>query len=138
MQDNKSKGRAGLSLAIAYFSLQGYTISVPLNDTQWYDLVIEKDGKFETVQCKFTGSKDKVIKLCSAGGTKGEVYDNILNHPVNWLFCVEDDLTMYLIPMEDLIKAGNKNMITLRKAPTLNGQGFQTAKYIVKMGEQRD
>lgn len=45
LEDNKNKGRAGLSLAIAYLGLQGYTISVPLNDTQWYDLIIEKDGK---------------------------------------------------------------------------------------------
>ena len=49
---NKDKGRAGLSLAIAY----GYSVNIPLNDTQWYDLIIEKNGKFETVQCKATGS----------------------------------------------------------------------------------
>ena len=34
---------------IAYFTSEGYTISTPLNDTQWYDLIIEKNGKFETV-----------------------------------------------------------------------------------------
>lgn len=45
-ETNKDKGRAGLSMAIAYFGCNGYTISVPLNDTQWYDLIIEKDGIF--------------------------------------------------------------------------------------------
>ena len=45
-ETNKDKGRAGMSFAIAYFGSNGYTVSVPLNDTQWYDLIIEKDGIF--------------------------------------------------------------------------------------------
>ena len=31
-----------MALAIAYFGTNGYTISIPLNDTQWYDLIVEK------------------------------------------------------------------------------------------------
>lgn len=83
---NKDKGRSGMSLAIAYFGANGYTVSIPLNDTQWYDLIVEKNGIFQTVQCKFTASKDKAINLKSAGGTKGTVYDCALNHPVDLLF----------------------------------------------------
>ena len=59
LETNKDKGRAGLSLAITYFSLNGYTVSLPMNDTQWYDMIVEKDGVFQTVQCKFTASKEK-------------------------------------------------------------------------------
>lgn len=33
MENNKLKGRIGLSMAINYFTLNGYTISLPLNDT---------------------------------------------------------------------------------------------------------
>ena len=43
-ETNKDKDRAGLSMAIAYFCSNGYCVNIPLNDTQWYDLVIEKDG----------------------------------------------------------------------------------------------
>lgn len=39
---NKEKGNAALGLAIAYFSSNGYTVSIPLNDTQDYDLIVEK------------------------------------------------------------------------------------------------
>ena len=49
---NREIGRIGLSMAINYFTIQGYTISLPLNDTQWYDMVVEKDNQFYTVQCK--------------------------------------------------------------------------------------
>lgn len=130
---NKDKGRAGLSLAIAYFGANGYSVNIPLNDTQWYDLIIEKDGKFETVQCKATGSKDGAISLRNTGGTKGSVYDNVTNHPLTWLFCINQDGEMWNIPMEDLLKFGSKNQITLRTEPTSNNQGFQTYKYMVKI-----
>ena len=32
---NKERGRAGLCLAIAYFGANGYTVSLPINDTQY-------------------------------------------------------------------------------------------------------
>ena len=32
--DRKQIGRIGLTYAIHYFTLQGYTISLPVNDTQ--------------------------------------------------------------------------------------------------------
>ena len=32
--DNKEKGRIGLIKAISYFGANGYTINLPLNDTQ--------------------------------------------------------------------------------------------------------
>ena len=40
--NRKNIGRIGLSMAINYFTCQGYTVSLPLNDTQWYDMIIEK------------------------------------------------------------------------------------------------
>lgn len=132
-ETNKDKGRAGLSMAIAYFGCNGYTISVPLNDTQWYDLIIEKDGIFQTVQCKATGTTDNTISLRSFGGTNGAEYDNIKYHPVDWLFCLDNEYRMFLIPMKDLMSAPNKKSITLRTTKTANGQGFQTYLYQVNI-----
>lgn len=40
---NKQKGNCGLAMAISYFVTKGYTTSIPLNDTQDYDLIIEKN-----------------------------------------------------------------------------------------------
>ena len=42
---NKQRGNCGLGIAIGYFSTNGYTVSIPLNDTQDYDLLIDKDNK---------------------------------------------------------------------------------------------
>lgn len=130
-QTNQDKGRAGMALGIAYFGANGYTVNIPLNDTQWYDFVIEKNGIFQTVQCKATGSADNAISLKSAGGTKGAVYDSVLNHPVDLLFCLDKNQNMYSIPVKDLREFGVNKQITLRTEKTINGQGFQTYKYLV-------
>lgn len=132
LETNRDKGRAGLSLAITYFSLNGYTVSLPMNDTQWYDMIVEKDGVFQTVQCKFTASKENTISLRSMGGTKGKEYDNVRNHPLDLLFCADKNLHMYVIPMKDLLEFNNVNSITLKTEPNSNGQGFNTYKYLVQ------
>ena len=133
IETNKQKGNAGLSLAIAYFGTNGYTISLPLNDTQWYDMIVEKDGVFQTVQCKFTASKNNEISLKSCGGTKGSAYDNVLNHPLDLLFCANQDMDLWLIPMEDLRQAGNIKSISLRKELHYNARiSLDTTKYLVQ------
>ena len=131
---NKDKGRAGMSMAIAYFGSNGYTISIPLNDTQWYDFIIEKDGIFQTVQCKATGSKDNSISLRSFGGTQGAEYDNILQHEVDLLFCLDKDQNKYVIPVKDIRESGITSCIALRTEPNkyANVGTFQTASYLVQ------
>ena len=128
--NRKQIGRVGLSMAINYFTIQGYTVSLPINDTQWYDLIIEKDNQFFTVQCKATQTKNDSIDLRSTGGTKGSIYDNVLNHSkLDYLFCVNKDLKMWLIPIKDITTS---KQIRLRTEPTKNNQGFQTFQYQVQ------
>lgn len=129
--NRKQIGRLGLSMAINYFTIQGYTVSLPINDTQWYDLIVEKDNQFFTVQCKATQTDNGLIDLRSTGGTNGSVYDNVLNHSrLDYLFCVNKDLQMWLIPVKDITTT---KQITLRTEPTKNNQGFQTFQYQVQL-----
>ena len=75
---NKEKGNTSLGIAIAYFSSNGYTVSIPLNDTQDYDLIVEKNSILKTVQVKSSGYKNKSnhyqVALKSFGSTKGVTY----------------------------------------------------------------
>ena len=130
---NKDKGRAGMALGIAYFGANGYTVNIPLNDTQWYDFIVEKDGIFQTVQCKATGSKDNTISLRSFGGTKGEEYDNILKHKIDLLFCIDKEQNKYVIPVKNIISNGNTTSIVLRTEENKNIKGFQTFCYLVEI-----
>ena len=41
---NKDKGNTILRIAIAYYSSNGYIVSIPLNDTQNYDLIVDKNN----------------------------------------------------------------------------------------------
>lgn len=111
---NKEKGNTALGMAIAYFSSQGYTVSIPLNDTQDYDLIVEKDKKLQTVQVKSSGCKTKYgsyqVALKSCGGTKGTTYKTFKDTSVDLLFIFLKDYSMYLIPKNYI---NNSSTITL-------------------------
>ncbi len=59
---NKEKGNTGLGIAIAYCA-NGYTVSIPLNDTQDYDLIVDKNNILKKVQVKATSCKTKYINI---------------------------------------------------------------------------
>lgn len=111
---NKERGNTGLGVAIAYFSSNGYTVSIPLNDTQDYDLVIEKNNVLETVQVKATGCKTKYnvyqVALKSCGGTKGSTYKTLIDTEVDYLFIFTEEKKMYFIPCS---KITNKSTLNL-------------------------
>jgi len=104
---NKERGNAGLAIAIAYFGANGYTVSVPLNDTQDYDLIVEINGELQKVQIKATGYKTNgnyTVNLKSAGGTKGTIYKRVNETKVDLLFVLCENMDMYLIPKEEFLK----------------------------------
>ena len=61
---NKEKGNTGLGIAIAYYSSNGYTVSIPLNDTQDYDLIVDKSNVLKKVQVKTTSIWKILANLC--------------------------------------------------------------------------
>lgn len=54
--NSKQQGDVGLGAAIGWFTSKGYTVCIPLTDSQDYDLVVETKGKLEKVQVKTTSS----------------------------------------------------------------------------------
>ena len=103
---NKEKGNTGLGIAIAYFSSNGYTVSIPLNDTQDYYLIIEKNKSLKTVQVKSTSCKTKngkyQVALKSCGGTKGTTYKTFIDTNVDFLFIVTDTKRLYFISKKNI------------------------------------
>ena len=127
---NKLKGRIGLAMAIKYFTFNGYTVSIPINDTQWYDLIVEKDNILHTVQCKCTTTKSKTISMITIGGRNKDnsEKDNILNHPCDYIFAT-DTIKAWLIPVDDIRKSQIKKSFNLYDRQT--HQGLNTFKYLV-------
>ncbi len=80
---SKYKGNCGLTTAISYFTTTGHTVSLPLNDSQNYDFVVDIDGSLKKVQVKMTTQKSRgnntLVDLRNTGGTKGKVYSRIID-----------------------------------------------------------
>jgi len=100
-ETNKDKGRAGLAAAIGYFGTHGYTVSLPLNDTQDYDMLVD-NGTIYRISCKATGEKTKygvsVVNLRNCGGTNGAVYGRERDKNIDFIFVLNEDGEMWLLP----------------------------------------
>lgn len=111
-KSNKEKGNMGLGMAIAYYTSKGYIVSIPLNDTQDYDLIVERDNKLKIIQVKATSCKTKYgvyqVALKSCGGTSGKTYKTLIDTNIEEVFILTADLSMYSIPKEKI-----KNRATL-------------------------
>jgi len=103
----KGQGNVGIAAAIFYFTKQGCTVSLPLNDAQEYDLVVEIDGKLNKVQVKTTRytTKHGIYQVClaSSGGSKREIYHRVSDSACDILFIVCENNLQYLIPREFFI-----------------------------------
>ena len=119
-KNTKQQGNIGLGSAIQYFSQKLYTISLPLNDSQDYDLVVEdRDGTLKKVQVKTSTQLNEYgtysVNLRVLGGNSKSNYVHKKANEViyDWLFILCDNGDRYLIP-KDIIK-DLKSTITVGK-----------------------
>lgn len=105
------KGSLGMARAIYEYRKLGYNVAIPLVDAQSYDLVIEKDNKFYSVQCKMTNQKSPHSKeyeayIVGLRSIKANTNKTIVKHrgiyDILFVLCGNNDV--YSIPTS-LIKA---------------------------------
>jgi hypothetical protein len=118
----KEQGNIGIGEAISYFCREGITVSIPLNDTQPYDLVVELNGELKKVQVRTTtqisrnGNNDKyevgLRKTSYVGNGKFET-KSVEDIDYDYLFALTNSDKKYFIPTE-VIK-GIKSAITVGK-----------------------
>lgn len=106
--DYKShQGNFGLGMAIGYYTSKCIPILIPLNDTQKYDLAVDKDG-LKRVSIKTTQGKNRSgtffeVQLKNSGGSSGKsVIRNFDNTSCDILFILTKDMEMYEIPSADI------------------------------------
>lgn len=110
--NSKQKGNIALSSAIKYFSDNNWTVLIPLNDSQDYDLAYEDSiGTIQKVQCKYTSqktgiNKDKFIVQLYVRGHKdknGNSYQKFYKKGSIDYFFIETEIgNKYFIPFEDV------------------------------------
>lgn len=121
-------------MAIAYFGSNGYTVSIPLNDTQDYDLVVDFDGELKKIQVKASGYKQNndsfQIQLRTVSGTTRQPYKTVKDTDIDYLFCLCGDGTMYLILRNEIINKTTLNL-TKNKSKFSKKNSIDYSKYIV-------
>lgn len=136
LDTRRNIGNAGLSMAIAYFGANGYTVSVPLNDTQDYDLIVDIDGALKKIQVKATNHKESrgsyTIQLRTVSGTTRKVYKTVVDTDIDFLFCLCGDGTMFLIPKEEICHRSAIRLSTT-KSKFSKKDSSDYSKFIVKI-----
>jgi hypothetical protein len=86
------QGNLGLGRAIAYYTTNCIPVLIPLNDTQKYDIAVDKDGlkrvSVKTTQClSKSGNYEVLLKNCggSSGQSKIRHFDNSILHVIYYL-----------------------------------------------------
>ena len=116
-ENTKKQGDVGLGVAIGWLACNGYTVCVPLTDSQDYDLVADIDG-LKKIQVKTTtyqvasGSYSANLSVKGGNRTSRGNVKKFNGKKIDFLFVFTGDDTMYLIPTT---KLENEHSITLGK-----------------------
>lgn len=113
-RNSKAQGTIGLGIAIQELTKKGFIVSLPINDSQEYDLIFD-DGKLNKVSVKTTAYKRKSghynFNLSTKGGNRS--YNTIKkfdNKKCDYVFVVTGEESKYLIPSSEI---NGKHLLTL-------------------------
>lgn len=102
--NTRRQGDCGVAAAVMYFTINNFSVSKPLADSQRYDLIVDRDGVLSRVECKTTSHKPRgnvyVVTLATSGGNQsgtGEI-KSISTADSEYVFILCSNGTQYLIP----------------------------------------
>jgi hypothetical protein len=110
-KNSKKQGDAGLGQAIAYFTMKGYDVALPLTDSADWDLIVEIDNKLNRVQVKTSSQMRGTIGVVDAavkGGNQSfKTKKNIQDQSWDLIFIHHlETQQQALIPKEVLTTSG--------------------------------
>ncbi len=114
--NSKKQGDVGMCYAIAYYSRLGWTVSIPITDSQDYDLLVENtDNNILKVQVKtsryLTEGGTYQVSLKTCGGNKsGQTIKKMDKNYIDLVFVLVDDGSCYSIPTERIESSGSMNL----------------------------
>ena len=106
-KNSKIKGTVGLGSAIEYFTRKNFIISLPLNDSQDYDLIVDDGTKLQKVQVRTSNAQTKhdtyCVNLRVLGGNatnKSLIRKTSKQMQYDLLYVLCGDGSKFLIPKE--------------------------------------
>jgi len=124
-RNSKSQGDYGLGQAIAYYTKLGWTVSLPLTDSQPYDMIVDDGTGPKTVQVK-TSSTNK-FELRTLGGNQSwsGVAKRLDRSRVDILFACHTDGRFWVVDTNRFGHINSINTNTLAGlTPDGNGSGL--------------
>lgn len=105
------QGNIGLGKAIEYFTSLQYSVSIPLNDTQKYDLVVDMNGKLKRISVKTSRNQTQYgtysVGLRNCGGASRKIKVRPFDKTsCDYIFILTGNDKTYLIP-SDIIDSIN-------------------------------
>lgn len=103
------QGNVGVAYAIAYYSKLGYTVSIPLTDTQDYDLVVDTGNTLLKVQVKTTTYKKEngnyQLNLKVNGGNRSGIgrTKTFDQNSCDLVFAMTEQFDFYSIPKSEIL-----------------------------------
>ncbi len=120
MAEKKRQGSIGEIMIMAEAVRRGYKVAIPWGEDSRYDLIVDRIGKLEKVQCKYTRSNGELITArCRSSNNWNQVKYSC--EDIDWLAIY--DLTSqkcYFIP--SVMLGEGRNQINLRIKATGNNQ----------------
>ncbi len=102
----KKQGDTGMGLAIGWFTSHGYTVSIPLTDSQDYDLIVDNGTGLKRVQVKTTtfqvtpGVYQANLSVKGGNRTSKGTVKKFDSTRVEILFIATGDSGLYLVPSD--------------------------------------
>ena len=122
MKDTTSIGTASVGMLLGALLKSGYKVLVPFGEHKEYDLVLEKNGEFQSVQCKTGEIISEVVKFRTytvvkklGGGYTRRSYNNTVDY--YGVYCPGNE-QCYLVPA----RGTPTSMMNLRLFPPKNSQ----------------
>ena len=106
--NSKKQGDIGMCYAMAYYAKLGWTVSVPVTDSQDYDLVVDNGTRLFKVQVKTTKSispsGNYVVNRRTMGGNLSGAgkYKDFSENSSDLLFALTDSGDCYSIPKSEI------------------------------------
>ena len=112
--NTKQFGNVAIGKAINYFLSKGYIVSIPINDSQSYDLIVDFNNNLNKIQVKMTSQKSEynifIVDLRSTGGNRSRNTAKLFdNKSCDYVFVCTTDNQLFLIPSDKC----NKHSLSL-------------------------
>jgi hypothetical protein len=115
-RNSKKQGDVGLAEACAWFTRNDFHVSIPLTDSNDYDLIVDDDDKLYRVQVRTTYHKTdhdiyKVNLAVSGGNRSGTGKMKYFNpKKIDLLFVLTENRDMYVIPSREIANTRTLNL----------------------------